>query len=199
MDLIISEAPARICFFGDHQDYLNLPVIAGSIDRKITVKGRPNTTHNYNIQLIDLDRVITIDLNEKFTTIEAADYYRSSMVILQREGAVFEQGYSIEITGNIPVNAGVSSSSALVVAWLRFLIQAQKNPKPVSNVQIGNNVIINSYVKIGNGCHIGSNVILSNTFVGDNVVIKSGTVIGQIGFGFKYEKKNIVLQICKFA
>ncbi|MDA7820095.1 GHMP kinase [Flavobacteriaceae bacterium] len=137
MELIISEAPARICFFGDHQDYLNLPVIAGSIDRKITVKGRPNTTHNYNIQLIDLDRVITIDLNEKFTIIEAADYYRSSMVILQREGAVFEQGYSIEITGNIPVNAGVSSSSALVVAWLRFLIQAQKNPKPVSNVQIG--------------------------------------------------------------
>ena len=59
-----------------------------------------------------------------------------------------------------------------------------------SNVQIGNNVIINSYVKVGNGCHIGSNVILSNTFVGDNVVIKSGTLIGQIGFGFKYEKKK---------
>ena len=59
-----------------------------------------------------------------------------------------------------------------------------------SNVQIGNNVIINSYVKVGNGCHIGSNVILSNTFVGDNVVIKSGTSIGQIGFGFKYEKKK---------
>ena len=59
-----------------------------------------------------------------------------------------------------------------------------------SNVQIGNNVIINSYVKIGNGCHIGSNVILSNSFVGDNVVIKSGTLIGQIGFGFKYEKKK---------
>ena len=59
-----------------------------------------------------------------------------------------------------------------------------------SNVQIGNNVIINSYVKVGKGCHIGSNVILSNTFVGDNVVIKSGTLIGQIGFGFKYEKKK---------
>ena len=59
-----------------------------------------------------------------------------------------------------------------------------------SNVQIGNNVIINSYVKVGNNCHIGSNVILSNTFVGDNVVIKSGTLIGQIGFGFKYEKKK---------
>jgi UDP-3-O-[3-hydroxymyristoyl] glucosamine N-acyltransferase len=59
-----------------------------------------------------------------------------------------------------------------------------------NNVKIGNNVIINPYVKIGNGCHIGSNVILRNVFVGDNVVIKSGTLVGQIGFGFKYERKK---------
>jgi UDP-3-O-[3-hydroxymyristoyl] glucosamine N-acyltransferase len=58
------------------------------------------------------------------------------------------------------------------------------------NVKIGNNVIINSNVKIGNRCHIGSNVTLSNTFVGDDVVIKSGTIIGQTGFGFKYEKRK---------
>jgi galactokinase len=48
------------------------------------------------------------------------------MAVLTKEGAVFTQGYTIEISGTIPVNAGVSSSSALVVAWLRFLIQAQE-------------------------------------------------------------------------
>ena len=47
------------------------------------------------------------------------------MVILGQEGAEFSQGYTIEISGTIPVNAGVSSSSALVVAWLRFLIRIQ--------------------------------------------------------------------------
>ena len=26
-------SPARVCLFGDHQDYLGLPVIAGTIDR----------------------------------------------------------------------------------------------------------------------------------------------------------------------
>ena len=59
-----------------------------------------------------------------------------------------------------------------------------------NKVKIGNNVIINSYVKIGNGCNIGSNVILSNVLIGDNVSIKSGTIIGQTGFGFKYIKKK---------
>ena len=135
--MITSEASARICLFGDHQDYLNLPVIAGTIDRKITLKARPNSESTYNLQLIDLDKVISISLNEKFNTIEAEDYFRSSMVVLQNHDAIFEQGYDIEITGNIPINAGVSSSSALTVAWLRFLVQAQKNPMAVSGIQIG--------------------------------------------------------------
>nr|MDO8116777.1 galactokinase family protein [Candidatus Sigynarchaeota archaeon] len=28
----VSFAPGRICLFGEHQDYLNFPVIAASID-----------------------------------------------------------------------------------------------------------------------------------------------------------------------
>ena len=59
------------------------------------------------------------------------------MEVLTKEGAVFTQGYTIEISGTIPVNAGVSSSSALVVAWLRFLIQAQEATWEVADSQIG--------------------------------------------------------------
>ncbi|MEM9867554.1 MAG: galactokinase family protein, partial [Bacteroidota bacterium] len=33
--MIEISVPARICFYGDHQDYLGLPVIAGTIDRYI--------------------------------------------------------------------------------------------------------------------------------------------------------------------
>ena len=39
---MISKAPARICLFGDHQDYLGLPVIACAIDKYIIVEGKPN-------------------------------------------------------------------------------------------------------------------------------------------------------------
>ena len=59
------------------------------------------------------------------------------MDLLIKKGANFIQGYDIVIAGNIPVNAGVSSSSALVVAWIRFLIEAQEDKKPLNDIQIG--------------------------------------------------------------
>ena len=135
--MITSEASARICFFGDHQDYLNLPVIAGTIDRKIKIKATPNLARAYFLQLSDLEKNITIDLNKKNKLVSSGDYYRSSMEVLQNEGAQFIQGYDIEISGTIPLNAGISSSSALVVAWLRFLIKAQEVSSLVSNETLG--------------------------------------------------------------
>ena len=58
------------------------------------------------------------------------------------------------------------------------------------NTNVGNNVIIKHSVHIGKNCKIGSNVIIENAFLGDNVIIKSGTLIGQTGFGFNFQKKN---------
>jgi UDP-3-O-[3-hydroxymyristoyl] glucosamine N-acyltransferase len=58
------------------------------------------------------------------------------------------------------------------------------------DTEIGNNVIIKKNVHIGKNCKIGSNVIIENALLGDNVIIKSGTLIGQTGFGFSFEKKK---------
>ena len=40
--MIEFKTPARVCFFGDHQDYLDLPVIAGTINRYIHLKAIPS-------------------------------------------------------------------------------------------------------------------------------------------------------------
>jgi UDP-3-O-[3-hydroxymyristoyl] glucosamine N-acyltransferase len=58
------------------------------------------------------------------------------------------------------------------------------------NTNIGNNVIIKHNVHIGKNCQIGSNVIIENALIGDNIIVKSGTLIGQTGFGFNFEKKK---------
>ena len=65
-----------------------------------------------------------------------------------------------------------------------------KSVKIGNNTKIGNNVIIKSNVHIGKNCIIGSNVIIENSLLGDNITIKSGTLIGQVGFGFSFEKKK---------
>lgn len=58
------------------------------------------------------------------------------------------------------------------------------------NTEIGNNVIIKFNVHIGRNCKIGSNIIIENSLLGDNVIIKSGTLIGQTGFGFSFENNK---------
>ncbi|MCK0161900.1 GHMP kinase [Allomuricauda sp. F6463D] len=135
--MIEIKVPARICFYGDHQDYLGLPVIAGAIDRYISLRATPNTDKKYVVRLLDLQQELSIALNDNLQQIQPDDYFRSSMVVLKSQGFQFGQGYNIEISGNIPVNAGLSSSSALVVAWIRFLVATHGKSDQISDYQIG--------------------------------------------------------------
>ncbi|MEP2935009.1 MAG: galactokinase family protein [Gilvibacter sp.] len=118
------KAPARICLFGDHQDYLGLPVIACAIDRYIYIKATPNKSQRFEFDLPDLGTSLSIPIKESPKELEARDYFRSSLSVLGREGIVPDKGYNITLHGDIPINAGISSSSALTVAWISFLLKA---------------------------------------------------------------------------
>ena len=58
------QVPARICFFGDHQDYLDLPVIAGTIDRFITFTAVEKPGLTLQIILPDISESIEISLED---------------------------------------------------------------------------------------------------------------------------------------
>ncbi len=117
-------APGRTCLFGDHQDYLGLPVIACAIDKYIKLNAVENTTAFFKIQLPDIGEERDILIHEKFEHIENRDYFASSLRVLRRYGCIPDRGYDVEIQGDLPLNAGVSSSSALIVAWIKFLLEA---------------------------------------------------------------------------
>lgn len=135
--MISIKVPARICFYGDHQDYLGLPVIAGTINRFIRLKATPNNSKNLRIELLDLKETISISVNDTLEKIKDGDYFRSCLAILQKKNFKFLEGYDVEISGDIPVNAGLSSSSALVVCWLRFLIEIQKKSISITDAELG--------------------------------------------------------------
>ena len=124
MKKIVSLAPGRICLFGDHQDYLGLPVIACAIDRSIKLTAVQNSSSVFKLNMVDIDEIRIIDITDTFPVLEPRDYFASSLRVLRRHGCIPSVGYDITITGNIPINSGTSSSSALLIAWIKFLVEA---------------------------------------------------------------------------
>ncbi len=116
-------APGRVCLFGDHQDYLGLPVIACAIDRWIYLKARPNQNRNIHIQFEDLGTERILHLDGHHDSLESDDHMVSALRVVERYGCFPNHGFDIRIHGTIPINAGLSSSSALVVVWVHFLLK----------------------------------------------------------------------------
>ena len=61
-----------------------------------------------------------------------------------------------------------------------------------SSVVIGHNCIIGENVKIGQNTVILNNVVLENSIIGNEVIIKSGSVIGERGFGYVKGEKGYI-------
>lgn len=121
--------PGRICLFGEHQDYLGLPVIAAAISKRIQMTGHHRNDTQVIIHLPDIHKTETFDLASPLTYGRKRDYFKSVLAVLRRdERAQFSRGIDATVHGTIPINAGASSSSALVVTWVHFLLQMADTP-----------------------------------------------------------------------
>ena len=129
--------PGRICLFGEHQDYLGLPVIAAAISRRISINGTYRNDDQVILELPDLNQKVQFSLNETFPYILQRDYFRSTINILKRKGLTFSKGFECLIHGNIPINSGTSSSSALIVSWAHFLDKMSDRPFHFTQKELG--------------------------------------------------------------
>ncbi len=118
---MIVSSPGRICLFGEHQDYLGLPVIAASISLRVTIEGQPREDMTVTVDLPDINGEETFSMEGDLTYTKEADYFKSGINTLRKDGFTFSNGCDCVVTGNIPVQAGTSSSSAMVVSWINFL------------------------------------------------------------------------------
>lgn len=134
---VTASTPGRICLFGEHQDYLGLPVIAAAISCRIQLAARTTRHPGVHLHLPDLAAEEQFQLTEQPLTYQnERDYFRSGFNVLRRAGFSFSGGIEGRITGRIPINAGTSSSSALLVTWLHVLTQLADNPRVLSSQQL---------------------------------------------------------------
>ena len=135
--IITISAPGRICLFGEHQDYFGLPVISAAVNLRIRIKGTGNKDRALKIEMPDIGEKEVIKLSTKnFTPEKERDYLRSCLTVLTRYGYKFDQGYDCIIESSIPIGKGVSSSSAMVAAWIKFLLTISKSKKVVSEEEL---------------------------------------------------------------
>ncbi|MBO0948946.1 GHMP kinase [Fibrella sp. HMF5405] len=147
---LTASTPGRICLFGEHQDYLGLPVIAAAISRRVSVSAHRSGPPQVRLQLPDLKQEITFDISQfPLTYLHDRDYFSSALNVLHREGLRFSEGISGEVSGNIPINAGTSSSSALLISWLNILSQLADTPRTFSPAQLAEFAYVAEVLEFG--------------------------------------------------
>lgn len=130
--------PGRICLFGEHQDYLGLPVVAAAISRRIGIEAQPRPNDDQIIiHQPDIGRKEVFRLSETLPYRKKRDYFKSTVNVLKKRGFRFSHGLECTVRGNIPINSGTSSSSALIVSWVCILVAHCDNPREVSAKELG--------------------------------------------------------------
>jgi len=121
--------PGRVCLFGEHQDYLQLPVIPCAISLRIAIEGKYRSDRTVKINLPDIASAESFSLEGPLHYTVERDYFRSVVNVVRRAGMTFSCGFDCTVRGRIPINAGTSSSSALIVTWVNFLARMSDQHK----------------------------------------------------------------------
>lgn len=119
---ITAKAPARLCLFGEHQDYLGLPVIAMSIDLFLRAEGGVADDPKLTLRFLDMDREDVVPLaHAPFDYRFDNDFVHSTLRVLQRYGHGVSP-LNLDFSSMIPVNSGSSSSTAMILALMAALL-----------------------------------------------------------------------------
>lgn len=122
--------PGRICLLGEHQDYLGLPVIAAAIDLRLSLRALRPDPDRFILDMPDLGTYYVLEnTGQRQAYQQERDYLRSAYNLMVDMGLSWEHGWHCQARGKIPINAGTSSSTALVLSWVAFLLAAAGHPK----------------------------------------------------------------------
>lgn len=124
-------APGRVCLYGEHQDYLGMPsvVMAVNLRCKIHIEERGDRIVVWSSPKLGEDFSGKFDLDNLETSEISGvqNHFLSSLILAKREGRLPKYGWNATIESDVPVQAGCSSSSALLVAWIAAMQRLSGN------------------------------------------------------------------------
>lgn len=127
----VMRAPGRVNLLGEHTDYNGLPVLPMAIDRSVLVAVAPrpdaivrlfNTAPRFAARRYSLAGSIPPDPPGDWANYSKA----AAQGLVRAYGARIRRGADLLVEGTIPSGAGLSSSSALVVANALALLSANQ-------------------------------------------------------------------------
>jgi galactokinase len=120
-------APGRVNLIGEHTDYNLLPVFPVALQRKVEIRFRPRADSKVRLRSADPafgER--EFDLAPVVPPYQAGDWgnYAKAAAQALAAGGAIRRGLDGVVGGDLPMSAGLSSSSALVVATAMALLDA---------------------------------------------------------------------------
>ena len=116
---VTADAPGRVNLLGEHTDYNDGFVMPVAIAQRTRVTLRPNGSKRFVLKADDVGQTATFSLGDAPGEQFASYVYGCLMLVKERGAEV--PGLDIEVSSDVPMGVGLSSSAALEVATLRAL------------------------------------------------------------------------------
>jgi len=138
---IVTRAPGRIEFIGNHTDYNGGTVLGASIDRGVTVAVAPRTDGKRNFYSMFTGKTVTLDAAVGTKQVGEASWVNYPLGVIAAMpafGLQAPQGFDYVAMSDLPTGAGLSSSAAIELAsGLAFLSITGQQADRETLVKIG--------------------------------------------------------------
>jgi galactokinase len=118
---VVARAPGRVNLIGEHTDYNDGFVLPAAIDRFVWFAGRKRADRTVRAQALDFADAVefSLDAIERDAQHPWSNYLRGVSKFLE-EGGQRLPGADLVVGGNVPREAGLSSSAAIEVGTVAF-------------------------------------------------------------------------------
>jgi len=126
-----ARAPGRICLLGDNVDLIEKPVLAAAISAFLSISLETRSDERIILIADDIDFQEEFKLGDQLDLVSPLKYLEA---VYQRLQGYLTSGFRVTITSHIPVSAGMSSSTALCIAFIRVLSQTFEIPLSTAEI-----------------------------------------------------------------